>query len=183
MNLQGIKWPLVALMTIVTFGFLLGGFQLFKEQSIDRPLVKLFAEVAAVQDVKMEEGHEATTIRVKLGPVDDLRKTYQDLQRRAGQIDGLGPHRIQVEDVRTPELQQAFDRLHFAIQEANATGAFTKMARDIDEMAPSLGLDKHRIFVDEQRIYVALYRGGAYLYEVVPRVPARNTAPNTAERR
>lgn len=176
MNLRGLRWPRLLISVTATFALLVLSFTLIERQSIDRPLIAALSARPGVQRVELSKRDGVTAVRVGLGRVDNLQQEYEAIERAAQEVRGLGPFRVELDDARDPALEKALYRLHFALQEANATGRFTKMAADLKAAAQNEGIEEPRVYVSADRIYVSLYRGDHYLYEVLPRTrPAART--------
>lgn len=169
MNLNGLRWPVVIAAVVVTFGLLFGGVKIYRKQSVDRPLFKLYQEIKEVKDVQIEKSGRQTVVRVRLDQVANLKSTYRRLDSLARGVFGPDEFQIQILDSRSPLLEQAYHDMHLSLQEANATGAFTKMAHEVEAKQKALAIDSSRVFVDNDNLYLALYHRGAYLYEVIPR--------------
>lgn len=177
MNLRGIRWPrllLSALGTFAALGFLSLAVQ---RQSVEKPLEEALRAHPEVQEVDLQRQGAVAVIRVRLGRVGNLRAAYEALEATARGVRALGPFRLELRDARDPALEDVYYRLHFSIAEANATGAFGKMAREVEAVTRGSGVEP-RVYVGAERIYVALYRGDRYLYEVLPRP---QPAPRAAE--
>lgn len=170
MNLRGFRWPRLLLSLTATFAVFAAGFALLERQSIDRPLVTALEARPDVRQVELSRQAGVAVVRVRLGRVANLQKEYEAIERAAQGVRGLGPFRLEIVDARDAGLEQALYRLHFALQEANATGRFTKLAEDVKAVAREQGIEEPRVYVSADRIYVSLYRGDHYLYEVLPRL-------------
>lgn len=184
MNLQGIRWSALAAALLVTLGLLLGGSYLVRQRTVDQPLFKLYKGTQEVKDVHIERAPDGLNIQLTLGSVDDLQKTYHRLDEATRALVSDQPYRLAIKDERNPRLEEDFYRLHFGIQEAIATGNFTKLAANLDKDAQTMGLDRYRVFVDSRSVFVQLQGHGGYLYEILPREarPAAAVAMGGAER-
>lgn len=176
MNLRGLRWPRLVLSLALSLGLLIGGAALFQRQSVERPLVGALTARPGVENVELLRRDHGTVVRVRLARIDNLQREYEAIERAAHGVRGLGPFRIELVDRRDAVLEAAYYRFHFALQEANATGRFVQMAEQLQSAAREAGIEEPRVYVSAERIYVSLYHGDRYLYEVVPRArPAART--------
>lgn len=169
MNFNGLRWPVVIAVILITFGLLLAGMKLYQLQSVDRPLFKLYQDVKEVKDVQIKKLGDETIVLVYLNRVDNLQSTYGRIHELARGVLERNKFRVELIDNRTPLLEQVYYRIQYSLQEANANGNFTDMAREIEAQQKMFALDDSRVYVDGDNLYVALYHRGAYLYEVIPR--------------
>ena len=176
-NWRKVAWYKVAISLAATFALLVAGTGLVRRQGVDRPLLNAVRRVSGVLEAKTAVQGDQTVVTVRLGEVPDLQATYRSLDQAVQSVRGVGSYRLLVTDDRTPWLSEAYYRLHYGLQEGNATGRFTRMAETVQRGATTMGLQRYRLYVDKDRIYLALYQDGHYLYEVLPR-----QVPVTGER-
>jgi hypothetical protein len=172
MNLHQIRWPVVLLALAVSLGGLFGAGFLLKSQTVDQPLHEMLARAPQVESYTVVRSDDRQTITVRLKEAADLKKAYGDLDQEVRKILKAVPYEIKVEDRRTPELEQAAQRLDLYVQEALATGQFATMAERIEAEAAKVGA-RASVAVDGQRVYVSIRKGDGYLYEVVQRTTER----------
>ena len=84
---------------------------------------------------------------------------------------------IELLDTRTPLLEEVYEQLRFAIEEAVATGRFTRLTASVGEAAQAFGLDRHAIYIDAERIYLELETDRHRLLAVI-----RHRGPRTRRR-
>lgn len=169
MDLRGMRWPVLIGSVLVTFAVLFGGFALYRHQAVDGSVVRLYRELAGVQDVAIDAGSGPMTVTVTLGPDAQLASVYQELKSTADRVLGPGHYRLVLHDQRDDAVSKAYYAMHFSLQEANATGRFTAMAESVEKIAAEAGLTRHRVDVGDDYMYVTLEKDGQYLYEVLPR--------------
>lgn len=171
-NFKEFRWPIVALSLLITLGILATGGYLFRRQTVDQPLYKLYGGMKEVRKSEIKAVGDQTNITIELADTSNLMDTYRNLDERTREVVGKGAYRIQVKDQRTPELEEVFYRVHFSLQESIVKGNFAEMAMKVEEAGRTAGLDRQRVFVDGQRLYLQLHKGDKYLYEIIPRVAA-----------
>lgn len=169
MDLRGMRWPVLITSVLATFAVLFGAFALYRHQAVDGSVVRQYEQVAGVEDVVLETGGGLTDVIVTLGPGADLAAVYRELVEAGDRVLGQGRYRLTLRDQRDEAVSEAFYRMHFSLQEANATGRFTEMARAVDDIAEMAALTRYRVEVGDNHIFVTLEKDGQYLYEVLPR--------------
>lgn len=171
---RGYRIWLIALAFAVTLGVLFGGQYVIRRERVTRPLYRHFQDIPGVQGFRVEERKGISHLYIRLGPVDNLQEVYLELEKRALEIMDPGSFEMHLEDRRDGDLEEAYYRLHYYLQEALATGRFSTMAREVER--ETAGLDRHRLYVDQRYIFLQLHRGDKYLYAVVPRVPVNEVS-------
>lgn len=167
--LKNLRWPLVAVSLAISLGLLLGGSAALRHLRVDSPLKAALSQDPAVLGFQLDDGGEQPVLRVRLAAVPDLAATYRRLDATALRTLGPGRYRLEVEDRRTPALDEAYHRIHFALEEGLQRGTYDEMARRVEAQTAALGLSGQRVTVGDGRIYVQLQQGNDYLYAVLVR--------------
>jgi hypothetical protein len=162
---------LAAVAVGVTAGIaiLYGAGALYGMLTVSSPLDRVFGESPSVVSHTIVARQPVMVVRVTLDEVDDLREEVRTLEERASSALRGQPVQIQVRDNRDAALAAAYHSMHFYIQEAVVTGRFSEMNERIASCARQAGLDKYKVFVDDDRVYVQLHLDGRHLYEIVSR--------------
>ncbi len=124
-----------------------------------------------VEDVELEDTNTGKLVVVRLGNVSDIGKIYMYIHNRAVRSLGDNFGGIMVVDNRTAELDDIYYRMHFAIQEGISTGRFTTMITKIEEITRRARVDRYRVDITNEYVFVQLHKDNHNLYEVVPRPP------------
>lgn len=170
MKLFGLDARKIIAAFLVTFGILTGGRIAAYHIQVERPLEAFLQERSdvAAWELLRGSGSAALEVRVKLREVRDIQATYLDLREGIARATGRTPGLV-IEDTRTGELADTYQRMRLSVEEAIARGTFREMAKAIDSQAREAGLDGWGVYVDSRNVYLQLHRGGHYLYEVIPR--------------
>lgn len=171
MQIKGIRLYVVLIAVMLMLGLLVGAQYIYQRYNVEQPLFKLYSETKLVDNIKkikLEEQGDMVSVTLGLNRTDNLRRAYQDLYRSTGQVLGSDRFRIQIKDTRTRELENVYYQSQFVIYEALVKGSYPEMALTIERNARSAGSEA-RVYMDEKNIYVALYKGKNYLYEVISR--------------
>ncbi len=161
----------------VSFSVLYLGNLLYSRFSVGEPLDKVFKQSPAVLSYTVAKRDPVIVVRVKLAEVQDLHKEVAGLQERAETVSRGRKVSVITEDARDEILSEAYYSIHFHIQEALATGGFSRMAGEIERLAREADLERYKVFVDDDSVYVQLHLNGHYLYEVLPR-PVESRDPH-----
>lgn len=159
----------VVISAVFTFALLFGGNLWVENRTVTRPLERILASVEGVTRVRVSEESGQVVVDAEIGVVPDLRTTYQEIHRKTQDLIGKRRFTINIKDRRNPALEEAYYSIHFDLQQAISTGGFSAMAAAIRERAPGLGVDRHRVYVDGEFIFVQLHAGSDYLYEILSR--------------
>lgn len=168
-KVKGLRIGVIALVFVLASLLIFGGQQLRYRYDVFEPMQTAFTHIDGVKTVKFDKNSGHVDIVVTLGKVDNLEKTVSE-------IEGLGKYylkdnlgNISIVDSRDAYLDEVYYRMHFSIEEGIATGHFRQMADDLQGVAKASRLERFRVYVGSDRVYVVMARGGRYLYEVVPR--------------
>ena len=172
MNSKGLRWHAGGLAFVTTLGLLYLGQLLYQTYAVARPLAEALRGIDGVEKVEIADslkGRDPLVIEVALDNPANFAATYAALEKRTAGILGREPFHLVIRDHRTDELAALYHEMRFILQEAAARGNFSAMASKAQALARAAGaticLD-----VDADRIYIKLNKGGAALYEVIPRL-------------
>lgn len=171
MQIKGIRIYVVLVVVLLMMSLLVGAQYLYQRYNVEQPLFKLYSDtklVDNIRNIKLEEQGGTVAVTLSLNRTDNLRRAYRELYDYTGQVLGSDRFIMQLKDNRTRELDDIYSQSQFVIYEALTKGNFPAMADAIEQNASYSGVQA-RVYMDEKNIYVALYKGENYLYEVVPR--------------
>ncbi len=161
--------PGIALLAaVVALAVLLGGQGLAKTMRVDRPLARELSSIDGVRRYALEDGAEGIRLELTLGRVPDLEQTIAKVLAAVGERRREPVAEIAIRDQRQG-LNGVYYDLRFSLEEALATGRYTALRGDLDRLASRYRLDRARIYLGRQFIYVQLEKGPAYLYQALPR--------------
>lgn len=168
MNLQNMRWPVVVAVMAATLAVLFGAGYVVKSRTVEEPLKAVYAKSAALETSAVERQGDAYVITMKFKDVPDFANAYNDLRTETQKLLRESPFTMQVQDQRNDQLESSFRRINLYVQEALATGQFSAMADKVEAEAAKAGVTA-RLEVDQDRVYVQMHDGGAYLYSVSDR--------------
>jgi hypothetical protein len=153
----------------VTLAVLVAGSYAWSRFSLEKPLDQTLRALPGVLQVDMRQQNGVNIIGVTVSEVPDLSKTYGDIERAVSSRMAPGTYRVELSDARDAYLEDLYHTIHFDIAEAMATGGFGQAAARFEETAREAGLDRWKMWVTNDRIYVQLHRQDAYLYQIIER--------------
>lgn len=173
MKIKGLRVPVIVIAALLTLVLLFGFNVFYREVRIEKPLLDGVKQVKEVKDLKLFNRDGKQVLRVRLGEVADLQRTYIAVREKAGQVFGSRPYLIEIVDNPSPELEKIYYNLQFPLQEALVRGNFTEMKKAVEaETAPS-GVEA-RVYIDQENLYLQLKKGDHYLYRIFPRSPEKS---------
>lgn len=168
MQWRGWRIPMVLLAFGAGF-LLLGALQwAFNHFNYREPLARTLKAHGAVESFSLQRQKGTFLVAVELKKVEDFPSTYRDIQNSLREVLGRRPFVLEIRDKRDAELQEAYNRAHLALYEAQVRGNYREAARYVEEEASRVGA-KAALFLDEENMYLCMEHGSYYLYAVVPR--------------
>jgi hypothetical protein len=171
MDLRSVRWPVVALAVCITLGVLASAQFVYRRQTVDRPLRAFLGGVPGVTSFTLRHSTGGLSCEVRLGRIEDLQSTYLVIEKGLRRM-SKEPVTVTVTDDRTAALADAYHRMHFALQESIYRGTFVQAEQVVAREAGLAGLDRYRLRVDAERVYLQLSAVGGNLYEIIPRAGA-----------
>lgn len=168
MKVKGLKVIVIVIAVVVTLALLFGIKFVNERFNIEKPLFKLYSETELVLKPSLERQGEITTISLTLKKTDNLFQAYRQINRETEKVLGDSKFEFKIEDNRSQALEDAFRSSQFVVYEALAKGNYTLIPAEVKKHAEAIGADA-RVYIDQENIYISLYKGDKYLYEVIPR--------------
>ena len=169
MNIKGFRLHIIVMVALVSFLLFFGGKFFYQRYLVLEPLLRQVRAIEGVEEVQVSSLGNGKLFAVSLGDVEDLVDTYGEIDRQLEEILGEQSYSLFLLDGRNKQLERVYHSIHFAIYEAIARGNFTHLAAVVNEEAADNGLGKYRVTVDNERVYLQLHLGDAYLYEIISR--------------
>lgn len=180
MQLRGIRFWLVIAVCTFTLALLLGGRWFYQQRFVETNLVRELRNVPGVETVNVIEKKDYIQIRLGLGKVWDLQKTYVKIRETVSEVYDLSGVRIDIVNKPDPDLEAVWARAQFAVYQALIQGNFTEMAEVIDRQTGQAGVANSKVQMDWDNVYLQLQQGDNYSYYVIPRVGENRTATTTS---
>ena len=162
------KWSISLLAGLITLAVLFAGQTMWLKYAVANPMDKSLHSIDGVDRVTLSEHSTQLMIDVTLKDVKDLSKTYDCLLGKINDTAGTKKYQLTFHDSRSSELEDFYNSIQYAVQEAIATGHFTAMVEQITAKADDEKI-KAKVWINGKNIYMQLEKNGAQMYEVVPR--------------
>lgn len=167
--MKSFKWPVAIVAFLLTLVLAVGGVQLRQRQLVNEPLFKRLNELEQVKTVDLRKEGGTQVVVVTLNYVDDLPETYRQLNDEISRLLGQKRYRLEIVDGRDQTLEAAFIAVHLALYEGEHRGNFTDMGGHVADVLADMGIEEHKVIVDNENIYLQIKNGDAYLFEVIGR--------------
>lgn len=151
---------------ILTFTVLFGGFQMYKNYELIRPLQAQLYKIQSVQSVHITTSGQMPTVNLQLGRVADLQTTYNIIVNAVTSTMG-SPASIALKDHSSLFLRSTYETLKPTLFEGLAKGNYTSMIHSMESSSAKAGI-ACRVTMDTQYVYVQMSKGGFFLYAIVP---------------
>ncbi|HHY27222.1 MAG TPA: hypothetical protein GX523_10870 [Desulfitobacterium dehalogenans] len=156
------RLTIISLVSILIFGLLLSGKLLYENKWLEGSLIKESQQISGVISAEILNRQGASEMLVNTGQVSNLQTICTQLKT----ISGARP--IRLADQRTPELEEIYQQMQFAIQEGIAMGNFTQMRETLTTQAEQAGVIMN-LAMDNEAIYLVLTKGENQLVSVIER--------------
>jgi hypothetical protein len=168
MRIKDIKIPVVVISFLLTLGILFAGMWLYKDLYVNDPLAEKLQKIPAVKEYELIIDEKS--LEVTLGTVDNLKETYLEIENSIKDItNDSGAFEIKIKDNPDNLLNSVWEKAQFAVYEALEQGNFNDMAVQIKKVIEEFGLEKYKIQMDKNNIYIQLHHGDKFLYKVLQR--------------
>lgn len=154
----------VIFILVITLAILFAGWQAYQRFNLVNPIKSDLRQVTGVQSVQVDTGNPGT-IRIQLGAVKDLQKTYKDISHVVSGSLG-GSENVVILDHHNDALASALEDFQPILQQGLAKGNYTEMIASVEQKAAKQNINA-RITMDEHNVYVQLAEDNHYLYIVM----------------
>ncbi|MGI6548836.1 MAG: hypothetical protein ACOX4Q_02195 [Syntrophomonadales bacterium] len=153
----------------VTVAICLGGYHLYKEYGIKKPLTEALLQIDGVQKVSIQEEKDSQVIMLTLKNDADLKAVFQNANEIAVQKMSDKPYSIEIDDNPSPDLSSLYDDLELGIHQGIANSSFIWLSEWIDDKTASKETE-YRIQVDNRNVYLTLRsKDNHYLTRIIER--------------
>ncbi len=152
----------------ITIAICMGGYHLYMEYGVKKPLTESLLQVYGVQNVEIQDEQEDWVITLTLVNDADLKTVFREANRLASLEMEDKKYCIEVADNPSPELSSLYNDLELGLYQGIANSSFIWLTQWInDYTAPHH--TEYRIQVDDENLYLMLSKGNHYLARVIKR--------------
>jgi hypothetical protein len=166
--LKGLRIPVIIVIAILSLILLTGGQWAYQEFSVQRPFIEKVTNLPNVISVELDHNNNPSRLEVKLGSAGGTVETVTQLSKIASGTYNKAVV-LRLIDQRNDELSEILEASQFYIYEALSNGNYSAMYSNIENLANQFQIDQWNLSMNNQHIYLELFKGPNYLYEVIPR--------------
>jgi hypothetical protein len=164
-----LRWPIVLMAFVLTISSIYVVSYWRQQRLIEEPLKESLLQIEDVEDVDISKIGNETVFLVTLKEVENLYKTYQNLEEILDSTYKDGSYIISLVDQRNPYLESIYEKIHFALMEGERVGNYSHMSKEISMfLEQESELENYNMWVDQKRIYLQLSSENSFLYMIVP---------------
>ncbi len=167
MEFKGFRINIIILVVVVVLALFFSGQYLFKIYNIDKPIKSEILALEEVNDVSIIDNNDKKDLLIDFHSGIDFYESYQKvhqiMQDKLG--NKSGNILISENNQNSKELAEVYYKLHYAIYQGINTGYFLEMEKNIESIVGMYNIDSHKIWVDNNAIYMQLDNNDKSLYK------------------
>lgn len=153
---------IISLVGLLVFGLLITGRLIYNAKWLNANLVHQSEQIPGVISVQVVGSSGQQEFDVRVGQVTDLEETSAMLSKLAGKLP------IRYLDSRSPQLENVYSQMQFALQEGIVRGDFVQMQQLVEQLGAKAGVQVN-LSMDSDEIYLTLTQGSHQLIGVLDR--------------
>ncbi|WP_018751359.1 hypothetical protein [Paenibacillus sanguinis] len=158
--------------SIVISGILLfGGWFLYQEWAIERPLENLLKGVEGVSEVQLNIQPSELAVKLDLAPGTELGTVVRHLEQDGRKQIGSRKLKIDVVDNSSPVLNELWENAMFAVAQAMENKQYTEITAALEQMEREHAKLKATAEMDNEHVYITLTDGQNSKFVILPRKP------------
>ena len=167
--LRGLRPGLITVAFAMALAGLIGGWSLAHNLQVEKPLAGQLKALPGVRNYRITPAADGEQrLELSLERVPDLEQLMDRVAATIGKYQKAPIGEIVIHDARAG-LEQVYYQLRFSLEEAMATGRYTRLRSDLGDLSRRFGLHRAQVYLGQRFVYVQLEKGPKYLYEVLPR--------------
>ncbi len=168
-NGKDFKVGIAIIALALTVAICLGGFHIYKEYGVKKPLTESILEIDGVQKAVIEDGRDGRVINVTLKDTANLKGSFQKVNEVAREkLGDKQPYVIKIVDNPSPELRSLYDDLELGIHQGIADSSFIWLKDWIGQVTADKGTE-YQLQVDSDNLYFTISKHGHYLMRIIER--------------
>ncbi|WP_339816545.1 hypothetical protein MKZ15_13650 [Paenibacillus sp. FSL R7-0216] len=165
----------IAISVLVLFG----GWFLYRQWAIERPLENIVKSVDGVNQVEMDIKPDELALKLSLKPGTDLGALVRQIEQNGKDQIGNRTLKLDVEDHSSPTLDQLWENALFTVAQAMENKQYTQITAALKQMEQENDKLTATAEMDEKNVYITLTDGQYSKFVILPRTPERMGAwPN-----
>ncbi|MEA1962544.1 MAG: hypothetical protein U9N81_14980 [Bacillota bacterium] len=152
---------------VISLGLFTGSYRLYQDRMIEKPVITKIDTFSNVENVEIEKNHDGYFVEVNIQTVGDIKEDYKQIDKVVNSSIKKN-YDIHLVDQRDNELQTALDEFQIEIYEALAKNNYVWLQEQLKDLAVTQNYE-YNLYLDEERLYIQLEKGDAFLYEVINR--------------
>ncbi|WP_172196265.1 heavy-metal-associated domain-containing protein [Saccharibacillus qingshengii] len=172
----------VALTAALSLIILLGGWFLYRQTALERPIEQMLAKYPGVTSAQVNITQKQAVLKLDLQSNVDLRGMIAELRKTEGSLLKNRSIVLDIADHSTPEIDALWKKASFSVAEAMANKRYTLIPDTLSEIQSDNGGYTISSDMDEHYIYVALSSASdnkANKYIILPLGAAPGTGGQT----
>lgn len=163
----------IAASIVISGVVLFGGWFLYQEWAIERPLENLLKDVEGVSQVQLDIQPKELGVKLDLVPGTDLGAVIRHLEQDGKKQIGTRELKIDVADNASPELNELWENAMFAVAQAMENKQYTEITAALEQMEQDHKELKATAEMDNEYVYITLTDGQSSKFIILPRTPQR----------
>lgn len=160
----------IAITVFVTATLLFGGWFVYRQVAIFKPIEKLVTSYQGVNNVQVDINANEVVLNLDLEPQTNVRGLVELIHTDGSQYLNGKTLKLDVKSHSTEELDDFWSNALFAVAEAMETRQYTQIPEQLQKM--STGDIQVDYDIDDQNVYVSLSDGEASKFIILPRQSA-----------
>ncbi len=168
----------VALTAALSLIVLLGGWFLYRQTALERPVEKMLSQYPGVTSAQVTITQNKALLKLDLQSNVDLRALIAQLRKEEGSLLGSRSIALDIADHSTPEIDELWKQASFSIAEAMANKRYTMIPDTLSKIQSQHGGYTISSGMDDHYVYVALSSSSdekANKYIILPLTAATGT--------
>ncbi|NGZ74282.1 heavy-metal-associated domain-containing protein [Saccharibacillus alkalitolerans] len=168
----------VALTAALSLILLLGGWFLYRQTAIERPIEKMLSQYPGVTSAQVDITQKQAVLKLDLQSDVDLRGMIAQLRKEEGALLKTRSIKLDIADHSTPEIDELWKQASFSVAEAMANKRYTMIPSTLSKIESENGNYTISSDMDDHYVYVALSSASdkkANKYIILPLAAAPGT--------
>ncbi|MGG6311962.1 hypothetical protein [Paenibacillus macerans] len=159
----------VAISALVLFG----GWFLYRQWAIERPLENIVNSYDGVKNVQLELKPDELAVKLDLAPGTDIGGLVRQIEKDGKAQIGSRSLKLDVVDNSSPALDELWEEALFTVAQAMENKQYTQINAALKRMEQSNDQITAKAEMDDENVYVTLTDGQASKFVILPRTPER----------